>query len=1303
MKRFIYSLFAASALVASIAGCTKDKTEEEKIPSIIVDKLMLNAGPDAQTFAVSVLGNVDWTITSSADWCSASPDYGLGDQNPHDVTVSVTANTEYDDRTATLTVKGDGIAEEISVTQKKLGALLITQNSYEIPADGDTIEVQIASNLKYKIVMPNGVDWIKEIPSSRALDTQTKYYAIAKNETYGPRSTVIRVNEVASGTAKSESITISQAQNNAVLLSTPTFETGAEGGDITVKVKSNIEFTTEILCDWIVSNDSRALTESKLGFKVLPNEFFEQREGKIVIASDVCNDTVTVIQAAFRLDEITFSDRRLKQIMLQDYDTNKDGKIDSDEAAAVTRLELCQPNKSGIRTGMAINSLGGVEYLRNLEYLDMARNSVAKIDLSANKKLKYLDCSLNKAEQVVVPESLTYLDCSHNLLESVEVSALADLEYLDCGENHITTLNVSANSKLRTLACYNNYKMTALDLSGNPELEELLCYTNKIEKLDVSGLKNLRLLNCVYNNLSALDLSANTALVALYCSGNKLTSLSVSGKSSLRSLSCDNNALTTLSVAGCSSLRTLYCWNNKLTSLNASSLTSLEFLGCAHNNLSTLSVTGCTGLRGLYCQDNQLGTLDVKSNTAINNIYCHDNQITSLDLSANTALTGLHAAKNKLAELDLTANTSLTTMYVTGMPTLSIIRLWDECDTEKKYFYKDESASYVGGANGHIVKATIVSNGTRAAETGQGMQWSKGDRINVMSAQTPAASEYILISGEGSATGSFSGSKVDGSPLYAVYPASAGGSIAQNSMSITVPASQQYSDGWGSNVIMVGKNLTQGGDIQMQQLSGIIRLNITGKGTITSIKLESTNGEAIAGAATVTLDGNTPALSMQAGGATSIYVNGINAAIGTTATQISIPVAPVSISNPKVTIYDNSGYGMTLISDAKLDIKSGTVYEFAVAYTPQEVAKIDLSEAGLSNCYIVPHAGSYSFPVKKIDGTTLTGAKADWVWMSDESLISGISYDGSVISFNASANKGNGLVALLDKDGNIVWSWHIWCTDAPQAHKWNRNTWLDRNIGATSVTPDDVNSYGMLYQWGRKDPFVGANTAGSTAGPAEKTAFDADMVAKTVVNESVVGAGNGWANIPGQTTVEQATRYPMCLYTYKYSNGVVTNPANAYGGATSGQTYGTSNPTMADWCVGAPTDRWYNKSVTASGKTDCDPCPAGYMVPTAAQMNDDFIGSKYFTSAGKSSVTNGRSFTFNGTTAWLPATGVRFSAYEPVGANKFIGNTAVYWNSGTGSTASIGAFMSFTSGNIAATCGAVMWKGFACPVRCVAE
>ncbi len=1297
MKKIIYRLSAALAILLSVAGCTEDQTQKEKkIPYITVDEMFLNAGPDAATFTVNITANIPWTIKSSSDWCSASPAAGLGDETTQAVTISVKENSEYDDRSAVLSVEGEGAtAEEITVTQKKQGALIVTPTAYEIPAQGDTIEVEIVSNLNYKIVLPSGVDWIKEIEGSRALDTQVKTYAIAANDTYGPRSTVIRVNEVSAGAAKSESIQITQAQNSAVILSTPTFEVGAEGGDIQVKVKSNIEYTTEILCDWIVSTDSRALTEKKLGFKVLANEDFDAREGKIVIVNDICNDTVTVSQAALKMNDIQFTDRKVKAIIIEDYDTNKDGKIDSDEAAAVTELVFCIPNNSGIRTGLGITSLGGLEYLRNLEYLDIARNSVKNIDLTANKKLKYIDCELNKAETVAFPTSATYIDCSHNDIYDLDLTGMTELEHLDCGENKITTLDLSSCAELKTLACYNNYNLATLDLSANTQLEQLLCYTNIIEKIDLSGLKNLKLLNCVYNKIKEIDLSANTELEALYCSGNALTSLNVSGKSALRSLSCDNNKLTSLNVSGCTSLLTLYCWNNSLTTLNAAGLSSLEFLGCAQNQLTTLNVSGCSAVRSINCQNNKLSALDVKDCKAVNNIYCHDNQITELDLSNNTALTGLHASSNKLSNIDLSKNTALNTMYVNKMSTLSTIRLWDECDTDSKYFYKDDKAAYVGGKNGNLVTATMSSSD---------FKWNKDDKISVMSASNTDAEEYVIVSGEGTSTAKFSGNKVDGTTLYAVYPSSVKASLSQNTVSLTIPAIQQYKNGWNTNVLMAGKNASAGAEIKLSPLSGIVCLNITGTETISNIKFESTDNTVIAGKGTVDMSAATPALSLAAGGSTSINVNGVNAALSSAGVKIYIPVAPATIKNPKITLYDTKGTGMTVTSDATLTLKAGQTSQLNIAYVPSKVESIDLSASGLANCYIVSRPGSYSLDTKKVDGSVVNGASADWVWMSQDALISNVNYNNGMISFSASGESGNGLVALLDAAGNIVWSWHIWCTDAPEDQKWNANTWMDRNLGATSVTPDDVNTYGMLYQWGRKDPIIGTNTAGNTNGPAESEAFDSKLAPVTVINESVVGKGNGWANIFGQVTVEQAARYPMCLYTYKVSRSSgTTNPEGAYGGKTTGQTYGDGNPTMADWCVGGANDRWYNKSVTTSGKTTNDPCPAGYMVPTVAQMNADFIGSKYFTSEGKSTATNGRTFTFNGQTSYLPATGVRFSAYTPEGADKFIGNTAIYWNSGVGSTASIGAFMAFTNGNVGSTCGAVMWKSFACPVRCVAE
>ncbi len=83
------------------------------------------------------------------------------------------------------------------------------------------------------------------------------------------------------------------------------------------------------------------------------------------------------------------------------------------------------------------------------------------------------------------------------------------------------------------------------------------------------------------------------------------------------------------------------------------------------------------------------------------------------------------------------------------------------------------------------------------------------------------------------------------------------------------------------------------------------------------------------------------------------------------------------------------------------------------------------------------------------------------------------------------------IAALVNRQ--VAWSWHIWRTDAPAEKEAAAGcTILDRNLGATSVTPGDVSSYGLYYQWGRKDPFVGAKELGinsTITGSSEPEAF----------------------------------------------------------------------------------------------------------------------------------------------------------------------------------------------------------------------
>ena len=84
--------------------------------------------------------------------------------------------------------------------------------------------------------------------------------------------------------------------------------------------------------------------------------------------------------------------------------------------------------------------------------------------------------------------------------------------------------------------------------------------------------------------------------------------------------------------------------------------------------------------------------------------------------------------------------------------------------------------------------------------------------------------------------------------------------------------------------------------------------------------------------------------------------------------------------------------------------------------------------------------------------------------------------------------EGNAVIAVYDKNGKVLWSWHIWITDTPQVLSYKEGettiSMLDRNLGATAAKWDGseassgqpLETYGLYYQWGRKDPSMGPPT-----------------------------------------------------------------------------------------------------------------------------------------------------------------------------------------------------------------------------------
>ena len=240
----------------------------------------------------------------------------------------------------------------------------------------------------------------------------------------------------------------------------------------------------------------------------------------------------------------------------------------------------------------------------------------------------------------------------------------------------------------------------------------------------------------------------------------------------------------------------------------------------------------------------------------------------------------------------------------------------------------------------------------------------------------------------------------------------------------------------------------------------------------------------------------------------------------------------------------------------------------------------DLSIKGTANCYIISNSGIYS--IKAVKGNSsqaiedIKSVVVLWETFGTDiapkigDLIKTISYSDGYITFKTADTfrEGNALIAVKGTSGEILWSWHIWLTDIPQKciYPNGAGTMMDRNLGATSATPGDVGSLGLLYQWGRKDPFLGSSNI-HEYNKAKSTIY----IWPTAVNSQ---SFNGTIRYG---TIEYSVSHPT---TFIYNNEGVGRDGNE------------------DWYYtgdyNADKTRWPESN---KPKSIYDPCPAGWRVP----------------------------------------------------------------------------------------------------------
>ena len=380
---------------------------------------------------------------------------------------------------------------------------------------------------------------------------------------------------------------------------------------------------------------------------------------------------------------------------------------------------------------------------------------------------------------------------------------------------------------------------------------------------------------------------------------------------------------------------------------------------------------------------------------------------------------------------------------------------------------------------------------------------------------------------------------------------------------------------------------------------------------------------------TITVLGEPASMAVKAGGSFSLSYKVLNLApakiTGTPTVEVSSGWSTeVSVSEDIIKVKYNApaSIGQTL----EIKISATDDHNRKVEYSGSLSIVEITTTAGAANCHVVKPGGTLTIKAVKGNSTTaLEFDNATLVWQDAIGLVSSVSGNGSegvVVVRLADGKEGNAVVAARDGD-RIVWSWHVWVTDYdPEADifEWTDANgitykYMDRNLGALSAEKYSKESLGLMYQWGRKDPFPGGDDVESQI---QKRIYD-------------INGNQIYMKIEERPTYNDNTSTNLQL--------AIEHPDVFYDAPSS------SWP-VVDWLTDKAAlqnnDLWGGKT---NAKTIYDPCPEGWRIPAAGNgwgfrteykkkgsLNDDgeydesypwfqdydkCIGFRYKTKAGK--------------------------------------------------------------------------------------
>lgn len=347
-KENLFRLYSTLAVFGiCMASCIKEPTNEGleaeiEVPNNAVDYFQndmnfdFGGGDIIMQFKVNLKWDMKIAPTQNGmQWLTL--DKVSGNSGSNKVTFTAQENPTYEDRSVVVQFIAGNTTRNIKVNQKRLKAITLTSDVFQVPVTGDNIDIEINHSTDYSVTIPeNYKSWIHMATNATRglLDSEKITFTIDPSDEYDKREGKIYF----TSRDEEEVVTVYQAGEGKIVISQSEYNLTGSEQEFTIDVSSNFDFGMTLPeVDWLQENKSqtRGMSSHQLKFKVTKNEDYNSRSAKIKLFDNnnkKLSEEIVINQASIgaiiTLDSTTYNIGSEKQDLDIEVKSNFDYNVD---------------------------------------------------------------------------------------------------------------------------------------------------------------------------------------------------------------------------------------------------------------------------------------------------------------------------------------------------------------------------------------------------------------------------------------------------------------------------------------------------------------------------------------------------------------------------------------------------------------------------------------------------------------------------------------------------------------------------------------------------------------------------------------------------------------------------------------------------------------------------------------------------------------------------------------------------------------------------------------------------------------